>query len=93
MEQDLLRYLDFTDVDYNQLQSLCTSLLMHKLHLSEAGCPVDLHQLAQRAVIIKMPRKILFYQSNFFERLFITLRQSILLGSSAQLAISSRYCL
>ncbi len=87
LEQDLLRYLDFTDVDYNQLQSLCTSLLMHKLHLSEAGCPVDLHQLAQEPLLLKCLGK--FYFTNpIFERLFITLRQSILLGSSAQLAIS-----
>ena len=36
LEQDLLRYLDFHDVDYSQLRPLASSLLKHKLQLSEA---------------------------------------------------------
>ncbi|MEN9464950.1 MAG: hypothetical protein RL217_1131 [Pseudomonadota bacterium] len=87
LEQDLLRYLDFTDVDYGHLQNLCTTLLSHKLHLSEAGCPLDINQLAKEPLLLKCLGK--FYFTNpVFERLFITLRQSILFASSAQLSIS-----
>lgn len=87
LEQDLLRYLDFTDVDHSQLHSLTASLLMKKFKLSEIGSPLSLEQLAQDCLLLKCLEKF-YFTDPIFERLFITLRQSILFSSSSQLAIN-----
>ena len=86
LEHDLLRYLDFKEVDHSHLRALVTSLLRHKLRLSEAGCPLEFEQLANDPLLLKSLNKF-YYTDPVFERLFITLRQSMLLGCSQNLAI------
>lgn len=88
LEDDLLRYFDFTDVDHSQLRPLATSLLQHKLRLSDAGCPLDLETLAQDPLLLKCLARF-YFTDPIFERLFVTLRQSILASSSATLSIRS----
>ncbi|ASP40605.1 hypothetical protein CHH28_18880 [Bacterioplanes sanyensis] len=87
LEQDLLRYLDFEQVDYSQLRSLATSLLRHKLKLSEAGCPLEVDQLAQDPLLLRCLERF-YFTDPLFERLFITLRQTLLFSSSRSLAIA-----
>ncbi len=87
MEQDLLRFLDFTDVDHSQLRTLATSLLRHKLKLSEAGCPLELEQLANDSLLLRCLERF-YFTDTVFERLFITLRQTLLFSSSRALAIA-----
>lgn len=86
LELDLLSYLDFSDVDYSQLRHLATSLLRHKLKLSETGCPLELEALAADELLLKCLTKF-YFTDPIFERLFITLRQSLLLSCSRSLAI------
>lgn len=86
LEQDLLRYLDFEQMDYSLLRPLCTSLLKHKLRLSEAGCPLELETLASDPLLLKCLTKF-YFTDPIFERLFITLRQSLLFSCSQSLAI------
>ena len=88
LEQDLLRYLQFSDVDHSQLRSLATSLLKHKLHLSEAGCPLEIETLASDPLLLACLEKFYFCDP-VMERLLITLRQSIFISSSAKLSIAN----
>lgn len=89
LEQDLLRYFEFTDVDHSQLRSLTTSLLKHKLHLSETGCPLELENLATDPLLLTALEKFYFCDP-LLEKLLITLRQSIFISSSAKLSIESQ---
>lgn len=86
LEQDLLRYLDFTDTDHSQLRSLTTSLLKHKLRLSEAGCPLELETIASDNLLLKSLTRFYFCDP-LIERLLLTLRKSLLLSCSSNLAI------
>ena len=86
LEQDLLRYLDFNDTDHSQLRGLATSLLKHKLRLSEAGCPLELETIAGDNLLLKCMARFYFCDP-LIERLFLTLRKSLLLSCSSNLAI------
>lgn len=86
LEQELLRYLDFTDVDFTLLRPLATSLLKHKLRLSDAGCPLELETLAADPLLLKCMTRF-YFTDPIIERLLLTLRQSILLSCSRNLAI------
>lgn len=88
LEQDLLRYLDFNDVDYSQLRSLATSLLKHKLRLSEAGCPLEMENIVSDPLLLKCLTRFYFCDP-VMERLLITIRQSLLISCSRQLSIRS----
>lgn len=86
LEQDLLRYLDFPAMDYSQLRTLATSLLQHKLKLSEAGCPLELETLASDPLLLKCLTRF-YFADPIMERLLLTLRQSLLMSCSSHLAI------
>ena len=88
LEQDLLRYFDFSDVDYSQLRPLATSLLKHKFQLSESGCPLQLESLASDTLLLTCLEKFYFCDP-LMEKLLITLRQSIFISSSSRLSIAS----
>lgn len=86
LELDLLRYLDFNNVDYSQLTSLATSLLKHKFQLTENGCAVELDDIAKDALFLKCLTRFYFTDA-LFERLLITIRKSVLLACSQSLQI------
>jgi len=88
LEQDLLRYLDFRDVDYSQLRSLSTSLLKHKLHLTESGCPLNLEDIISDPLLQRCLQRFYFCDP-IMERLLITVRQSSLLTCSKNLSIKN----
>lgn len=90
LEEEILRWFDFDDVDYNDLRSLTVSLLKHKLKLSESGCPIEPAVIAQDPLLLKAMSHFYFCDP-IFERLLLTLRQSILLSSSRKLSIDSEY--
>lgn len=86
LELDLLRYLDFNNVDYSQLTSLATSLLKHKFQLTENGCAVELDDISKDALFLKCLTRFYFTDA-LFERLLITIRKSVLLACSQTLQI------
>ncbi|MEK9713574.1 MAG: methyltransferase domain-containing protein, partial [Thalassolituus sp.] len=90
LEEELLRWFDFDDVDHSQLRSLSTSLLQHKLRLSEAGCPLEAEDIANDPLLNKALTS-LYFCDPVIERLLMTMRQSILISSSRSLAINSDY--
>ena len=86
LEQEILRYLDFRNVDFSLLRPLATSLLKHKLRLSEAGCPLEFNALATDELMLKCMKRF-YFTDPVFERLLLTLRQSLLISCSRNLAI------
>lgn len=90
LEEEILRWFDFDDVDYSDLRSLTVSLLKHKLKLSESGCPIEPAVIASDPLLLKAMSHFYFCDP-IFERLLLTLRQSILLSSSRKLAIDNEY--
>lgn len=86
LEQDLLDYLDYPNVDYSLLAPLITSLLQHKFKLSQQGCPLELETLVQDPLLLKALTRFYFCDA-LMERLLITLRQSILFTTAGELAI------
>jgi len=87
LEQDLLRYLEFEQVDHSQLRGLITSLLHHKLHLSKEGTPLQFDQLASDPLLLNA-LKSFYFCDPILERMFITLRQSILFDAAQNMNIT-----
>lgn len=90
LEQDLLRYFQLSDVDYSKLRSLSTTLLKHKFHLSESGCPLEMDNIANDELLLTS-LKYFYFSDPLIERLLLTLRQSLLISSSVSLSISHNY--
>lgn len=90
LAHDVLRYLQFDDADHSQLRGLTTSLLSHQLHLKDSGCPLELEQIAGNALLLESLTRFYFCDP-LFERLLMTLRQSLLLTSSRNLAIAKEH--
>ena len=86
LEQDLLRFLEFEDVDHAGLRPLATSLLKHKLQLSEVGCPLEFEQLISDPLLQSALQKF-YFTDPIIEQLLLTLRRSILMNSSQTLAV------
>lgn len=90
LEQDLLRYLTFDQVDHSQLHSLVTSLLWHKLRISDQGTPLSFEQLAADPLLLASMNKF-YYQQPIFERMFISMRQSLLLDAVQNMNLKEEY--
>ena len=90
LEAELIRWFSFENVDYSLLRPLATSLLKHKLRLSESGCPLDADEIATDPLLQTCLSRFVFCDP-VIERLLMTLRQSILLTSSRQMSIRSEY--
>lgn len=90
LEADLLRWLDFEDVNPSQLRGLATSLLKHKLHLSKQGCPLEIDDIAKDEFLLTAMQKFYFCDP-IMEQLFIALRQSILLSTSQTMSLSQSF--
>ncbi|MDF1762380.1 MAG: methyltransferase domain-containing protein [Oleibacter sp.] len=90
LENDLLRWFDFDDVDHIQLRDLTTSLLHHKLKLSEVGCPLEPEDIASDPLLLASLTRFYFCDP-VIERLLLTMRQSILMSSSRNMSISNHY--
>lgn len=86
LEEDLLRYFEFNDVDFSQLRSLATSLLKHKLRLSEQGCPLEMEQIVSDPLLLACLQKF-YFSDPLMERLLITVRQAVLFSSSRNLSV------
>ncbi len=90
LEAELIRWFSFDNVDFSLLRPLATSLLKHKLRLSETGCPLDADEIAADPLLLICLSHFCFCDP-VIERLLMTLRQSILLTSSRQMSIRSEY--
>lgn len=90
LETHVLRYLDFSDVDHSLLRNLVTTLLHHKLQLTQASTPLEFDQIANDPLLLKSLNKFYFCDA-LLERLFISLRQTLLVNTMQDMTIPSNH--
>jgi 2-polyprenyl-3-methyl-5-hydroxy-6-metoxy-1,4-benzoquinol methylase len=88
LETNVLRYLDFKQVDYSLLRNLITTLLHHKLQLTQANTPLEFDQIASDPLLLTSLRRFHFCDA-LLERLFISLRQTLLFNTVQNMTIPS----
>jgi 2-polyprenyl-3-methyl-5-hydroxy-6-metoxy-1,4-benzoquinol methylase len=88
LEANVLRYLDFKQVDYSLLRNLITTLLHHKLQLTQANTPLEFDQIASDPLLLTSLKRFHFCDA-LLERLFISLRQTLLFNTIQNMTIPS----
>tara|TARA_B110000046_G_scaffold181801_1_gene214625 strand:- start:1388 stop:3493 length:2106 start_codon:yes stop_codon:yes gene_type:complete len=90
LEANVLRYLDFEDVDHSLLRNLTTTLLHHKLQINEASTPLSFDQIASDPLLLSSLKRFHFCDA-LLERLFISLRQTMLFNTVQDMTIPSSH--
>ncbi len=90
LESNILRYLDFDKVDYSQLRNLITTLLHHKLQLTQASTPLEFDQIASDPLLLASLKRFHFCDA-LLERLFISLRQTLLFNTVQNMTIPTTH--
>lgn len=91
LEQDLLRYLTFTDVDHSQLRQVATSLLMHKFQLTLKRANDDESALKQLLSdpLLQACLKAFVITHTGIESLILNIRQHLLFHSARTLTLAN----
>ena len=90
LETHVVRYLDFNDVDHSLLRNLVTTLLHHKLQITQASTPLEFDQIASDPLLLKSLNKFYFCDA-LLERLFISLRQTLLVNTMQDMTMPSHH--
>jgi len=90
LESNVLRYLEFKDVDYSLLRNLITTLLHHKFQINEASTPLEFDQIAADPLLLGSLKRFHFCDA-LLERLFISLRQTLLFNTVQDMTIPSAH--
>jgi 2-polyprenyl-3-methyl-5-hydroxy-6-metoxy-1,4-benzoquinol methylase len=90
LESNVLRYLEFDDVDYSLLRNLITTLLHHKFQIDEASTPLEFDQIAADPLLLSSLKRFHFCDA-LLERLFISLRQTLLFNTVQDMTIPSAH--
>ncbi len=90
LESNVLRYLDFKDVDHALLRNLVTTLLHHKLQITKSNTPLEFDQIASDPLLLMSLKKFYFCDA-LLERLFISLRQTLLFNTVQNMTIPSNH--
>ena len=90
LEQELMGYLAFTQVDHNNLSNLIGSLLIHKYDLVNGNSPLDPQQLSSDLLLNMALRKCQF-KDPIIEEFLTACRQCILQESIENRKIDNRF--
>lgn len=90
LEQDLISYLKWDQVNLNQLGSLVCSLLEYKFHLNSQGSSTDFNGIANSALFLSALRNTLI-KSELLEKLIMALRHELLTHSTQQGQLSKSH--
>ena len=88
LEENVLRYLEFKDVDHSLLRNLITTLLHHKLKITETSTSLEFDQIASDSLLLTSLKSFHFCDA-LLERLFISLRQTLLFNTVQNMTIPS----
>ena len=77
LEQDLLSYLQWKDMNLNKLGSLCSSLLVTKFQLTDSGSAAQFDELAQCPLFLATLQNSLI-KNGLLEKLIMALRHELL---------------
>ena len=92
LEQDLINYLQWDQVNLNQLGSLICSLLEHKFELNEQGSATDFNGIASSPLLLAALRCTLI-KSGLLEKLVMALRHELLTHSTQQGQLNKNHIL
>jgi 2-polyprenyl-3-methyl-5-hydroxy-6-metoxy-1,4-benzoquinol methylase len=90
LEANVLRYLSFENVDHSLLRNLVTTLLHHKFQINEASTPLKFEQIANDPLLLSSLKRFYFCDA-LLERLFISLRQTLLFNTVHDMTIPSTH--
>lgn len=90
LESNALRYLEFKDVDHSLLRNLVTTLLHHKFQITEENTPLEFDKIASDPLLLSSLKSFHFCDA-ILERLFISLRQSLLFNTVQNMTIPSSH--
>jgi 2-polyprenyl-3-methyl-5-hydroxy-6-metoxy-1,4-benzoquinol methylase len=90
LEANVLRYLSFENVDHSLLRNLITTLLHHKFQINEASTPLEFEQIANDPLLLSSLKRFYFCDA-LLERLFISLRQTLLFNTVQDMTIPSTH--
>jgi 2-polyprenyl-3-methyl-5-hydroxy-6-metoxy-1,4-benzoquinol methylase len=90
LEANVLRYLSFENVDHSLLRNLITTLLHHKFQINEASTPLEFEQIANDPLLLNSLKRFYFCDA-LLERLFISLRQTLLFNTVHDMTIPSTH--
>jgi ubiquinone/menaquinone biosynthesis C-methylase UbiE len=90
LEQDLLNYLSWNNMNRNQLASLTCSLLEHKFQLNQAGSASNFDDMANCPLLI-CALKFTLIKSELLEKLIMALRCELLSFSTQKGQLPNQY--
>jgi 2-polyprenyl-3-methyl-5-hydroxy-6-metoxy-1,4-benzoquinol methylase len=90
LEANVLRYLNFENVDHSLLRNLITTLLHHKFQINEASTPLEFEQIANDPLFLSSLKRFYFCDA-LLERLMISLRQTLLFNTAHDMTIPSTH--
>lgn len=90
LEANVLRFLEFEHVDHSLLRNLITTLLHHKFQMNQANTPLEFDQIAADPLLLASLKRFHFCDA-LLERLFISLRQTLLFNTVQDMTIPSTH--
>lgn len=90
LEANVLRYLEFENVDHSLLRNLITTLLHHKFQINQASTPLEFDQIAADPLLLSSLKRFYFCDA-LLERLFISLRQTLLFNTVQDMTLPSAH--
>ena len=90
LEQDLISYLSWDDLNLNQLSHLCCSVLIYKFQLNHQGSAASFNDMANSVLLLKTLRNTII-KNELLEKLIIALRQELLSHASKKGRLINQY--
>jgi ubiquinone/menaquinone biosynthesis C-methylase UbiE len=90
LEQDLISYLNWSDLNLNQLSHLCCSVLIYKFQLNHQGSAASFNDMANSVLLLKALRHTII-KNELLEKLIIALRQELLTHASKKGRLINQY--
>jgi ubiquinone/menaquinone biosynthesis C-methylase UbiE/tetratricopeptide (TPR) repeat protein len=90
LEQDLITYLNWSDLNLNQLSHLCCSVLIYKFQLNHQGSAASFNDMANSILLLKTLRHTIV-KNELLEKLIIALRQELLTHASKKGRLINHY--
>jgi len=83
LSQDISEYLQWQDVNHNDLAAMSTSLLKHRYQINKADAVVDLAKMACDPLLLRAMEKLIFHNAQW-ELFLCDIRQHLLLNELQQ---------
>jgi ubiquinone/menaquinone biosynthesis C-methylase UbiE len=90
LEQDLISYLNWDDLNLNQLSHLCCSVLIYKFKLNNQGSASSFNDMANSILLLKTLQNTII-KNELLEKLIIALRQELLAHASKKGRLINQY--